>query len=112
MFACWGSFGWRSAPSTRWDRWAFFSRQIMFMATYLARMALRQFHATYLHFILSVVGTFVLAKAVVELIAGWGLLRRESWARMLTLVLAVFALFNYSLRYGSRNLHVMGAVAV
>lgn len=48
----------------------------------------------FLHFILTAVGTFVLAKAAVELIAGWGLLRREPWARMLTLVLAFFSLFN------------------
>ena len=47
-----------------------------------------------LHFILMSVGTFVLAKAAVELIAGWGLLRREPWARMLTIVLAFFSLFN------------------
>ena len=47
-----------------------------------------------LHFILSVVGTFVLAKAVLELLAGWGLLQRAPWARMLSVVLAFFALFS------------------
>jgi predicted nucleic acid-binding Zn ribbon protein len=47
-----------------------------------------------LHFVLITVGIFVLAKAAVELIAGMGLLRREPWARMLTLVLAFFSLFN------------------
>ncbi|HEX4487025.1 MAG TPA: zinc ribbon domain-containing protein [Terriglobales bacterium] len=47
-----------------------------------------------LHFILTVVGTVVLAKAALELLAGWGLLHREPWARMLSLVLAFFALFS------------------
>lgn len=47
-----------------------------------------------LHFILTTVGIFVLAKAAIELIAGVGLLRREPWARMLTIVLAFFSLFN------------------
>jgi hypothetical protein len=47
-----------------------------------------------LYFILSVVGTLVLAKAALELLAGWGLLKRAAWARMLSLVLAFFALFS------------------
>lgn len=47
-----------------------------------------------LHFILGVVGTMVLAKAVLELLVGWGLLKRAPWARLLSLVLAFFALFS------------------
>jgi hypothetical protein len=46
------------------------------------------------HFILTAIAIFVLAKAVIEIVAGWGLLRRESWARTLSLVLAFFSLFN------------------
>ena len=37
---------------------------------------------------------YLLAKAVLGFAAGWGLLQRESWARMLTLVLSFFALFH------------------
>jgi hypothetical protein len=48
----------------------------------------------WLHPFLSSVAILVLAKGVAGFLAGWGLLRRESWARMLTLVLAFLALFN------------------
>ena len=48
----------------------------------------------FLHPLLLGVGAFVLVKAAVGFIAGWGLLRREPWARMLTIVLSFFALFN------------------
>jgi hypothetical protein len=47
-----------------------------------------------IHFILTVVGTIILAKAALELLAGFGLLRREAWARMFSIVLAFFALFS------------------
>ncbi len=39
-------------------------------------------------------GIIVLAKAACGFIAGWGLLQRESWARMVALVLAFISLFN------------------
>jgi hypothetical protein len=48
----------------------------------------------WLHPLLSCVAILVLAKGVLGFLAGWGLLQRESWARMLTLVLAFLALFN------------------
>lgn len=35
----------------------------------------------------------IMIKAALGLIAGWGLLQRESWARMLAIVLAFFTLF-------------------
>jgi hypothetical protein len=48
----------------------------------------------WLHPFLSVVGIIVVVKAAAGFLAGWGLLQREPWARMLTIVLAFLALFN------------------
>jgi hypothetical protein len=50
--------------------------------------------AGFLHSLFSIIGFFVLVKAAFGFFAGWGLLRREPWARMLTIVLAFLALFN------------------
>ena len=36
----------------------------------------------------------MLAKAALGFVAGWGLLQRERWARILALVLAFISLFN------------------
>ena len=44
--------------------------------------------------LLSVVAIFVLAKAACGFIAGWGLLQREPWARIVALVLGFNALFH------------------
>jgi hypothetical protein len=44
--------------------------------------------------LLSVIAIFVLAKAAVGFMAGWGLMRREPWARILALVLGFISLFN------------------
>jgi phage shock protein PspC (stress-responsive transcriptional regulator) len=44
--------------------------------------------------LLSVVAILILAKAACGFIAGWGLLHREAWARIITLVLAFISLFN------------------
>jgi hypothetical protein len=44
--------------------------------------------------LLSVIAIFVLAKAACGFIAGWGLLQREPWARIIALVLGFIALFN------------------
>jgi len=44
--------------------------------------------------LLSVVAILILAKAAVGFITGWGLLRRESWARILALVLGFLILIN------------------
>jgi hypothetical protein len=41
-----------------------------------------------------VLGIFVLAKAAVGFLAGWGLLHREPWARIILLVLAFISLFH------------------
>lgn len=51
----------------------------------------------FLHALFSAIGTFVLIKAAVGFAAGWGLLRREPWARILTIVLSFFALLNIPL---------------
>ena len=44
--------------------------------------------------IVSVVGILILAKASFGFIAGWGLMKREPWARVLTLVLGFISLIN------------------
>jgi len=44
--------------------------------------------------LLSVIAILVLAKALCGFIAGWGLLHREPWARIITLVLGFISLFN------------------
>jgi hypothetical protein len=44
--------------------------------------------------ILNVVGVLILAKSACGFLAGWGLLHRESWARVLTLVLGFVALIH------------------
>jgi hypothetical protein len=43
---------------------------------------------------LTVIGCLVLAKAAGGLVAGWGLLQRQSWGRILTLVVGFISLFN------------------
>jgi predicted nucleic acid-binding Zn ribbon protein len=44
--------------------------------------------------LLSVIAIFILAKAALGFIAGWGLMQREPWARVLALVLGLISLFN------------------
>jgi len=44
--------------------------------------------------LLSLVGLLVIAKGVFGLAAGWGLLRRESWARILAMVMGCISLLN------------------
>jgi len=48
----------------------------------------------FLRSLLSVIGFFILAKAALGFIAGWGLLHREPWARIVALVLGFISLFN------------------
>jgi hypothetical protein len=43
--------------------------------------------------LLSVIAILLLAKAALGFLAGWGLLQREAWARILALVLAFVSLF-------------------
>src|SRR5208337_295521 len=42
----------------------------------------------------STLGIIILAKSACGFIAGWGLMKRDSWARILALVLAFISLFN------------------
>jgi hypothetical protein len=44
--------------------------------------------------LLSVVGILILAKAACGFIAGWGLMQREPWARIIALALGFISLFN------------------
>jgi hypothetical protein len=48
----------------------------------------------FLHPLLTVIGTFALAKAAIGFIAAWGLMQRESWARVLALILGFISLFH------------------
>jgi len=48
----------------------------------------------FLHALFGTLGIIVLTKAAAGFLAGWGLLQREPWARILTIVLAFLALFN------------------
>ncbi len=48
----------------------------------------------FLHVLFTMLGVFILAKSSVGFLAGWGLLNREPWARILALVLGFVALLN------------------
>ena len=49
---------------------------------------------SWLHPFLSFMGVLIFIKGGVGFLAGWGLLQRESWARMLTIVLGLLALLS------------------
>jgi hypothetical protein len=53
--------------------------------------------AGFLRSLFTTIGILILAKAALGFFAGWGLLRREPWARMLTIVLSFLALFHFPL---------------
>ena len=55
------------------------------------------FPANFLTTLLGVIGVAVLVIAAAGFFAGYGLLQRETWARMLTLLLSFLALFNFPL---------------
>lgn len=48
----------------------------------------------FLHSLFAFLGLLLLAKALLGVIAGWGLLQRESWGRVLVLILAFIALLD------------------
>jgi hypothetical protein len=56
-----------------------------------------QMPAGFLQSFLSAIGAVILIKAAAGFFAGWGLLRREPWARILTIVLAFLALLHVPL---------------
>ncbi|ABF41760.1 hypothetical protein Acid345_2759 [Candidatus Koribacter versatilis Ellin345] len=43
--------------------------------------------------LLHIIGTVILILSMFGFLAGWGLINREPWARMLTIVLSFFAMF-------------------
>ena len=47
--------------------------------------------------LLTSVGVFLIAKAALGIAAGWGLLQREHWARILTIILGFLALIHVPL---------------
>lgn len=53
--------------------------------------------AGFMRSLFSTIGALILLKSVAGFAAGWGLLRREPWARMLTIVLAFLELFHIPL---------------
>jgi small-conductance mechanosensitive channel len=61
---------------------------------HLHEMGAPEAATTFLRPLLSVIGIFVLAKAAFGFLAGWGLMRREPWARILGLVMGFVALLN------------------
>jgi hypothetical protein len=48
----------------------------------------------FLHLLLTAIGIFVFAKAAAGFFAGWGLLQRQPWARILTLILGFISLLH------------------
>ncbi len=48
----------------------------------------------WLHPFLSFIAVLVLVKAAAGFLVGWGLLQREPWARIVTIIMAFLALFN------------------
>jgi hypothetical protein len=61
---------------------------------HLHEMGAPEAPTAFLRPLLSVLGIFVLAKAACGFIAGWGLMQREPWARVIALVLGFVSLFN------------------
>jgi zinc-ribbon domain len=61
---------------------------------HMAEMGGPENAATWLRPFISVIALVVAAKAALGFATGWGLLQREPWARMLTIVLAFLALFH------------------
>jgi hypothetical protein len=48
----------------------------------------------FIHSLFAFLGMLLLVKSFLGILAGWGLLQRESWGRVLTLILAFIALLN------------------
>ena len=64
------------------------------LLAHLPEMGAPEPSTSFLRPLLSVVAIFILAKAAFGFVAGWGLLQREPWARVVALVLAFVSLFN------------------
>jgi hypothetical protein len=61
---------------------------------HLPEISGQQAATAWLHPFLSFIAILMFAKGAIGFLAGWGLLQRESWARMLSIVLALLALLN------------------
>ncbi|MGA8429485.1 MAG: zinc ribbon domain-containing protein [Candidatus Sulfotelmatobacter sp.] len=48
----------------------------------------------FLHPLMGIFGVFVLGKSALGFVTGWGLMQRESWARVLAVILGLISLFN------------------
>lgn len=48
----------------------------------------------FLHPLMTILGTAVLGKSALGFVAGYGLMQRETWGRVLALILAFISLFN------------------
>jgi len=64
------------------------------LLAHLHEMGAPEAPTAFLRPLLSVVAIFILAKAACGFIAGYGLLQREPWARVIALVLGFLSLFN------------------
>ncbi|MGD0567398.1 MAG: zinc ribbon domain-containing protein [Candidatus Sulfotelmatobacter sp.] len=60
----------------------------------LHQMGAPEAPTAFLRPLLSAIAIFILAKALCGFIAGWGLMQREPWARIIALVLGFISLFN------------------
>jgi hypothetical protein len=49
----------------------------------------------FVHGLIRVIALFVLAVGAIGLVAGWGLLTRQPWARVLAIVLGVISLIEF-----------------
>ena len=61
---------------------------------HLPEMSGERAATAWLHPFLSFIAILIFVKGAAGFLAGWGLLQRESWARMLSIVLALLALLN------------------
>jgi len=61
---------------------------------HLPEMGAPRASVSWLHPFLSFIGVLILVKAAAGFAAGWGLLHREPWARMLSIILGFLALLN------------------
>jgi hypothetical protein len=78
-----------------WLAWAAFEMVGSAVVYILANtLFLRPGSQLWLHTLMSAIAVLLLVKATAGFAAGWGLLQRELWARLLTLVLAFVNLFN------------------
>lgn len=67
---------------------------VLFAGNFILRAVHLPAEAQFVPGLVSLVGWGLMIAAVVSIMAGWGLLQRAPWGRLLTLILAFLALFN------------------